>query len=98
MSVFKLPQHLILAEKFIRETGILTRFVDDTFGTIEALRPVLRLVREERIIKVGSHVTSCTLCDTSWLTDKEGKLEYGEHHEKSCTLYGIPVWLAESEN
>ena len=92
MSVFKLPQHLTLAKDYMSEApGFPIRFVEDTFGTIEALRPFLRFVREERIIPVGSFATSCTLCDTSWLTEREN-----EHHEETCILHGIPLWLSEA--
>jgi hypothetical protein len=69
-------------------------------STIEDLRPLLRLAREEWIIAVGSHVTACTLCDTSWLTesppDGEHPLFTGqEHHEATCLFAEIPRWLTE---
>jgi hypothetical protein len=70
--------------------------------TIEALRPFLRLARETKIVPVGSYVTFCTLCDTSWLTDEEQDpeyplLDYQEHHEEDCLFYGIPRWLIKDD-
>lgn len=63
--------------------------------TIEALRPFVRSVREERIVPAGSHVSCCTFCHTSWLNDPPGTYPGQEHHETTCLLYGIPRWLAD---
>lgn len=56
--------------------------------TVDRMLPFVRLVREERIIRVGSHVKACSLCQTSWL---RGKQE--EHHERNCLFYDLPRWL-----
>lgn len=57
---------------------------------VETLLPFLILAREELIVSVGSHVTMCTLCDTSWLSNKDA-----EHHEETCIFHGTPKWAEE---
>ncbi len=74
----------------------------DIVETIETLRPFLRLAREIQIVPVGSYVTFCKLCGTSWLTDEEQDpeyplLDYQEHHEETCLFYGIPRWLMKDD-
>ncbi len=66
--------------------------------TIEALRPFVRFMREERIVPIGNNVTSCTFCLTSWLIDPPSTYPGQEHHKTTCLLHGIPRWLGETES
>ena len=74
-------------------TDISTIESSQLIDIIEAVRPIVRMVHEEKIIGVGSHVTSCTLCDTSWLTDSQF-----EHHEETCLFHWIPEWMTHDKS
>ena len=68
-------------------TSLATVESSHLIDIIEAARPIVRMAHEERVIGVGSLVTSCTLCDTSWLN------EQAEHHEADCIFEGLPEWM-----